>query len=201
MQPFILSMKTSSNFKGILLAGASLIILGLMLASAGDSPKQEAAIIPAAIVKSGQPLKAQEWLTLESIAKRAESMMAVATFVSTRVWPHGVRDNKGRLGIFIGCNRPLFAEKDERIVKPNEAWVVFGLIAAVKYSEGSQVGHIAFTDRDGIHGERWYYDLDMPTAREIHSMMFQGLVAPENAYHLIESSWVKVTAEHDYAVN
>ena len=198
-------MKTTPSPNGTQIFGTSLIFIGFLLASAGevmakDSLSLKASIIQTSITESGQPLKARELLTLENIAKRTESMMGVATFVSTHVWPHGVRDSKGRLGIFIGSSRPLFSEKDERIVEQKKAWIVFGLIAAVKYCEGSQVGHIAFTDWDGINGERWYYDLDMQTACEIHRWMLQGLVAPKHAYHLIESSWVKVTAEHDLAV-
>lgn len=81
-----------------------------------------------------------------------------------------------------------------------EAWVVFGMVAAVKYCEGSQVGHIAFTDVRGMFGEQWYYDLDMSDAQEIHRLLVHGLIQPARAYRMIVSSWQKVTVNHDLAV-
>ena len=128
-------------------------------------------------------------------------MMEVASFTPTRVWPHGVRDQQGRLGIFLSSARPLFGDPTPVIVQAKEAWVVFGLVAAVKYAEGSQLGHIAFTDSNGESSQGWYYDISMAEAREIHELMIRGLVLPENAYRLIEAAWQKVTPQHDYAVN
>jgi hypothetical protein len=140
-------------------------------------------------------------LPLEAIARRAQSMMEVASFTPTRVWPHGVRDRQGRLGIFVSSGRPILHDPTPAMVQAKEAWVVFGLIAAVKYSEGSQVGHVAFTDSNGETGERWYYDISMAEAREIHELMVRGILRPENAFKLIEAAWQKVTPQHEYAVN
>jgi len=123
-------------------------------------------------------------------------MMSVATFTTTRVWPHGVRDQQGRLGIFLSSERPVFHDSKPILVRAKEAWVVFGLIAAVKYSEGSQVGHLAFTDSNGETGERWYYDISMAEAREIHGMMIRGILKPENAFKVIETVWQKITTDH-----
>jgi hypothetical protein len=156
---------------------------------------------PSAESNAARALSRAEFLPLEAIAKRVQSMMSVASFTPTRVWPHGVRDQQGRLGIFLSSERPLFTDPAPTIVKAKEAWVVFGLVAAVKYSEGSQIRHIAFTDSQGETSERWYYDISMVEAREIHEMLIRGIVRPENAYRLIEAAWQKITPRHEYAVN
>jgi hypothetical protein len=151
--------------------------------------------------KAERALTRSELLPLEAIAQRAQSMMSVATFTPTRVWPHGVRDRQGRLGIFLCSERPILHDPAPDMVLAKEAWVVFGLVAAVKYSEGSQVGHVAFTDSSGETGERWYYDISMAEAREIHEMLISGILQPENAFRLIEAAWQKVTPQHEYAAN
>lgn len=150
---------------------------------------------------AARALTRAELLPLEAIAKRVQSMMSVDVFTPTRVWPHGVRDQQGRLGIFLSSERPLFNDPTPSIVKAKEAWVVFGLVAAVKYAEGSQIRHIAFTDTRGETTERWYYDISMAEAREIHEMLIRGIVRPENAYKLIEAAWLKITPHHEYTVN
>lgn len=150
--------------------------------------------------RAAAPLNRIELHKLEEIADRIECMMMVARSVSTRSWPHGVRDAKGRLGIFIGSSQPLFDEQDAQIAHNREAWVVFGLVAAVKYCEGTQVGHIGFTDTRGMFGEQWYYDLDMATAREIHRLLTHGLIPPAIAFRMINSAWQKVTVHHQLAV-
>uniref|UniRef100_UPI003782FFEC hypothetical protein n=1 Tax=Prosthecobacter sp. TaxID=1965333 RepID=UPI003782FFEC len=156
--------------------------------------------MPSAESKAARALSRAELLPLEAIARRAQSMMEVASFTPTRVWPHGVRDQQGRIGLFLSSQRPLFGDPTPEIVQAKEAWVVFGLVAAVKYSEGSQIRHIAFTDSQGETSERWYYDISMVEAREIHEMLIRGIVRPENAFNLIEAAWQKVTAEHHLAL-
>lgn len=151
--------------------------------------------------KAARALSRAELVPLEAIARRVQSMMSVATFTPTRVWPHGVRDQQARLGIFLSSERPLFNDHTPAMVQAKEAWVVFGLVAAVKYSEGSQVGHVAFTDSSGETGERWYYDISMAEAREIHELLVRGILRPENAFKLIEAAWQKITPQHEYAVN
>ncbi len=177
------------------------IIAGHESASSANAPSTVSRSMPTAESRAARALSRAELLPLEAIARRAQTMMEVASFTPTRVWPHGVRDQQGRLGIFLSSARPLFGDPKPVIVQAKEAWVVFGLVAAVKYAEGSQLGHIAFTDSRGETGERWYYDISMAEAREIHELMIRGLVRPENAYRLIEAAWQKVTPRHDYAVN
>jgi hypothetical protein len=155
---------------------------------------------PPAGSNAARALSRAELLPLEAIAGRVQSMMSEVAFTSTRVWPHGVRDQQGRLGIFLSSERPLFNDPTPAIVQAKEDWVVIGLVAAVKYSEGSQIRHIAFTDSRGETGEHWYYDISMVEAREIHEMLIRGIVRPENAYRLIEAAWQKVTAEHHLTI-
>ena len=150
--------------------------------------------------KAARALSRSELLPLESIARRAQSMMSIATFTATKVWPHGVRDQQGRLGIFLSSGRPLFNDSTPAVVNAKEIWAVLALLAAVKYSEGSEVGHIAFTDCNGETGERWYYDICMDDARRIQLMLLHGDVRHEEAFKLMELSWQKVTAEHHLAI-
>jgi len=177
---------------------SALLIAGNEIARSANNAQLSAVSQSAAPVeiKAGRPLIRSELLPLEAIARRVESMMSVATFTTTRVWPHGVRDQQGRLGIFLSSERPVFHDSKPILVRAKEAWVVFGLIAAVKYSEGSQVGHLAFTDSNGETGERWYYDISMAEAREIHGMMIRGILKPENAFKVIETVWQKITTDH-----
>lgn len=155
---------------------------------------------------AGNLLSSNELLHLENIARRTEAMMNHFNLVPTRVWPHAVTDAKGRQGLFISSLRPLFASTDERDVLAKRAWVVLGLIAAVKYAEGSQIGHIAFTDTDtdtdsdGFQEDRYYYDFDIAQARDIHRDLVSGRLALEEAFEIIASHWEKVTAEHDLAI-
>jgi hypothetical protein len=149
---------------------------------------------------AGRVLDRLELQALENIARRAESMMEVSNVVPTRVWAHAVTDARGRQGIFISSMRPLFDEKDEHLIQVKRAWVVFGLIAAVKYAEGSPLGHIAFTDADGLQGERCYYDLDIAPAREIQRDLIRGRLALDDAYDVIAARWEKVTSSHDLAI-
>ena len=150
--------------------------------------------------KAGVPLDHREFNALERIANRAESMLDVAAFAPTRVWPHGVRDRMGRKGIFISYSLPLLDASDASTIKTKRVWVVFSLIAAVKYAEGSDLGHIAFTDIDGMQGERWYYDIDIAAAREIHRRVVRGILPLDQGYDEIAAAWVKITPEHDLAV-
>ncbi len=200
-------MTSNHILVGLKLTTAVTLLSALM--SAGNETFASANAQPSVASQSAQPFESKaaqalsraELLPLEAIAGRAQSMMSVAKFTPTRVWPHGVRDRQGRLGIFLSSGRPLFNDPALSIVKAKEAWVVYGLVAAVKYSEGSQVGHVAFTDSSGETGERWYYDISMAEARKIHEMLISGILRLENAYSLIEAVWKKVTPQHEYAAN
>lgn len=178
---------------------ATALLIHLMsfgaLEAAGDHPASQPRH-----PQAGLPLDRVELLALQSIAERAESMLSIADAIPTRVWPHGVRDERGRQGLFIGSLRPLFEESHPRLMEARKAWVVVGLIAAVKYSEGSQVGHIAFTDANGLQGGKFYYDIDITNARAIHRDILIGALALDKAYEVIATKWEKVTAEQSLAV-
>jgi hypothetical protein len=201
------TMTSNHLLTGLNLATAVTLLSAVLVAgnenvsSAKTQSSTASQSAPPAKSYAARALSRAELLPLEAIAKRVQSMMSVASFTPTRVWPHGVRDQQGRLGIFLSSKRFLFDDPTPAIVQAKEAWVVFGLVAAVKYSEGSQVGHVAFTDSNGETGERWYYDISMAEAREIHEMLIRGIVRPENAYRLIEAAWQKITPHHEYAVN
>lgn len=200
-------MTSNQMFLGLKLTTAASLLSALMIA--GNETVSSANAQPLVVTRNAESVESKaaralsraELLPLEAIARRAQSMMSVVRFTPTRVWPHGVRDRQGRLGIFLSSERPLFNDPTIDMVKAKEAWVVFGLLAAVKYSEGSQVEHVAFTDRSGETGERWYYDISMAKAREIHELIVRGILRPEKAFKLIEAAWQKVTPQHEYAVN
>jgi hypothetical protein len=195
-------MTSNHLITGFNLATSVIVLTAVMIAS--NETVSSANAQPSAASQSARPIESKaaralsraELLPLEAIAQRTQSMMSVATFTPTRVWPHGVRDQQGRLGIFLSSERPILHDPTPAMVQAKEAWVVFGLIAAVKYSEGSQVGHVAFTDSSGETAERWYYDISMAEAREIHELLVRGILRPENAFKLIESAWQKVTTDH-----
>ena len=186
-------MKTSQLLTAFNLTAAACmlpvhVLVGMeSLAASAQSPR-------------GRVLDRVELHALENIARRAQSMMELSNVVPTRVWPHAVTDARGRQGLFISSMRPMFDENDEYLIKFKRAWVVLGLIAAVKYAEGSQLGHIAFTDVDGLQGERCYYDLDIAPAREIHRDLIRGHLALDDAYDVIAARWEKVTCSHDLAI-
>jgi len=147
-------------------------------------------------------LNRQELHVLSVLACRTESMMTLASFTQSHVWPHGVRDHQGRIGLFIGSSEPLIHAKDPALFEAGKSWVVLGVIAAAKYAEGSAVDpdHIAFTDSEGLNGERWYYDLDMKIARRLHRQMVDGVLKPTQAYDLIAAAWRKVSAPPELAL-
>lgn len=191
---------------------ARILVIAGMALSVGMIPGKETVIPSSAPPASsqtvlvgdsrgGRALSRAELLPLEAVAGRVQSMMSEIAFTFTRVWPHGVRDEQGRIGIFLSSERPLFNDPTPAIVQAKEDWVVIGLVAAVKYAEGSQIRHIAFTDSRGETGERWYYDLSMAEAREIHGLMIRGVLHPENAYRVIEARWQKVTPQQKYTMN
>jgi hypothetical protein len=143
----------------------------------------------------GAVLGREELDGLKAISQNISSMMTVTDFVHTQVWPHAVRDSKGRAGIFISCSFPLLSSQGEKAAIARESWVILAVIAAVKYSEDSAVPlqHLAFTDPNGENQSSWYYDLDMDVARYIHRQLVHGGMSKQQAYAMVERSWVKVS--------
>jgi hypothetical protein len=143
----------------------------------------------------GKVLGREELAELKTISKNISEMMTVTDYVHTDVWPHAVRDSKGRAGVFVSCSYPILSTSGEAAAIARESWVTLAVIAAVKYSEGSVVPlqHLAFTDPNGETQSSWYYDLDMDIARYVHRQLVHGGMSRQQAYAMVERSWVKVT--------
>jgi hypothetical protein len=186
-------MKTNQMFISFCLANACIALPMPVLADikVSSSPSKPTA---------GHVLDRNEFHILENIAHRAESMMQLSNFIHTRVWPHAVTDARGRQGIFIDSSRPVLQENEGPLAIAKRPWVVFGLIAALKYAEGTSLGHIAFTDTDSFKKGRYYYDLDIILAREIQRDLLRGRLTPEQAYDAIVKHWEKITPTQGIAL-
>ena len=147
-----------------------------------------------------QALNRRALLVLEEVARRTQEAMVRLKTVETRVWPHSVRDRHGRQGLFIAADPALLSRTDAEAQRLRQAWVVCGLISAVKHAEGSQLGHIAFTETRAVSQPAFYYDLDMATAREIHRLLSHGVLSLEQGYRMINASWRKISVDREYAV-
>ncbi len=145
-------------------------------------------------------LNREELHELNSITKNIAEMMSLPDLIHTSVWPHAVRDSKGRTGIFVSCSFPLLSTSGEMVQTAREHWVLLAVIAAVKFLEGSsvQIQHLGFTDPNGTMDNSWYYDLDMNTARYIHRQLAHGGMSKDQAFALIERSWIKITEDPDH---
>ena len=143
----------------------------------------------------GEVLNRNELHTLSAISQKMEFMINPSEFKHTRVWPHGVRDEKGRIGLLISCANPFAKLTTGPESEGFKAWVIYAVIAAVKYSEGSPVpiDHLGFTEFGDTSGDKWYWDLDMATARLVHKNLFSERLTAEEAYAIITQSWSRVT--------
>lgn len=138
----------------------------------------------------------EEVRTLTRIGEKISSMMNVGQTMTCKVWPDFNTDLAGRHGIFIACPEPLFTTSNEEEMKRKRSWIIFAVIAAVKYAEVNRgaVDYIAITDPLGMIGERWYYQLEMTSAAKVQrQLIFEG-IGFEKAYKTIIASWHKVTA-------
>jgi hypothetical protein len=143
----------------------------------------------------GEVLNRSELHTLSAISQKMEFMINPADFNHTRVWPHGVRDERGRIGLFISCAYPFAQMTAGPELEGFKAWVIYTVIAAVKYSEGSPVpvDHLGFTEFSDSSGDKWYWDLDMANAKLVHKKLFSKGLTPEEAYSIITKTWTRVT--------
>lgn len=116
----------------------------------------------------------EEMSALTKIAQRIEGMMTLAHDVHTRVWAQGVRDPDGRIGLFIAFSQPFIAPTKSPEMDDRKAWVLLAVFAITKHTEGSPVSpdYIGFTDRTGLNGDRWFYKLEMSTARQVQRQLF-----------------------------
>ena len=143
----------------------------------------------------GEVLNRSELHTLSAISQKMEFMINPAEFNHTRVWPHGVRDGRGRIGLFISCAYPFTEMTTGPELEGFKAWVIYTVIAAVKYSEGSPVpvDHLGFTEFDNSSGDKWFWDLDMASAKLVHKKLFSKGITADEAYAIITKSWTRVT--------
>jgi|GEM_PF-695022 len=139
----------------------------------------------------------QERHFMEHVAPSIWSMTLAGSIADTHVWPHGGRDRQARLGDFLCSSMSLLPQFEPADEKERRAWVLLGLSATVKYFEGSDLGHIAYTDSTGMIGENCYYYSDISDVRLIHRSNLSGsLRLKDDACDAIFSNWVKVTADH-----
>jgi hypothetical protein len=143
----------------------------------------------------GKVLNRSELHTLSAISQKMEFMINPAEFNHTRVWPHGVRDERGRIGLFISCAYPFTEMTTGPELEGFKAWVIYTVIAAVKYSEGSpvRIDHLGFAEFGDSSGDKWYWDLDMATAKLVHKKLFSKGITADEAYSIITKSWARVT--------
>lgn len=133
---------------------------------------------------------------LTRIGEKISSMMNAGHTVTSKVWPDFNTDIQGRRGIFIACSHPLTPTSNEEDILRQRTWLLFAVIATVKYSETSRgaVDYIAITDPLGQSGERWYYKLEMEKAAQIHHQFVNERLSLEESCNMIVSSWHKVTS-------
>ncbi len=148
-----------------------------------------------------QVLERHEIQALGDVARGVELLLRRTQFSGTRVWPHAVRDSKGRTGLIIMAHRPLLMSMNMEDIDIRRTWVLVSLIAAARQMEitESQLDHLALTDREGMTGQLWYYDVDMQIARSIYKELNEGSITGDQAYQQVTSSWKLVTADNSMA--
>lgn len=137
----------------------------------------------------------EELRQLTKIVAGIKSMMAVDQAAKTGVWWDAVSDPEGRIGIFMACSQPLAVAINNPGLDMRKSWVLLAVLAAVKYTEDSPVtvSYIAFTDPQGLSGDRWFYKLDMSDAALVRSEILNGRISMEQGYDKIVAAWRRVT--------
>lgn len=186
-------MKTSALIPLWLLAAASPPLLG-------NNPQHH----PATARLGSQHtslLSRQDWHSLSSAARQMEHLLHQAQSVTTRVWPHAVRDASGRAGLIVMAQRPLLMAMNMEDIETRETWVLISVLAAAKESAESPLplDHLALTDTEGAQGQLWYYDVDMSLARQLYLQLKDRQITMDTAYREIVRSWRLVTASHEVA--
>lgn len=133
--------------------------------------------------------------TLNQTSRRIASMMdAILPFEST-VWPHAIRDELGRTGIFLAPSIPFETLAAAPENEPLIGWIVCAILASGKYLEtvSFPVHHICLTDPTGMRGDLWCYDIDIATVRYLHRHLAAGSLTAEEAYQTLTARWKKIT--------
>jgi hypothetical protein len=178
------------------------IIPLLTLPTLSLQAKQPAYVSPS-FSKNTQPkvLQRHEIQALGNVARGVEMMLRQTQFEGTRVWPHAVRDSQGRTGLIVMAHRPLLMSMNMEDIDIRRTWVLVCLIAAARQMQTteSQLDHIALTDREGMTGDPWYYDVDMQVAHRIYMQLNEGSINGEQAYQQVINTWKLVTKDNSMA--
>lgn len=140
-------------------------------------------------------LTRHEWHQLGDAAWQISMLIQNAQPVATQVWPHAARDSAGRAGLIIKAERPLMMTLNVEDIRLRAAWTLAAVLAAGRFVEleGLPVDHLALTDADGAHHQKWYYDVDVQTARHVFVGLRDRKISMDQAYSMITSSWKLVT--------
>lgn len=98
--------------------------------------------------------------------------------------------------MFIWSEKPLLSAGSGEMSESAKRWIILGVVAASKYLETSPtpVDFIAFTDSKADTGPRWYLELDVESARNIHRRIVKGYLDTDEAFPEIERSWKRISA-------
>ncbi|MCA1962541.1 MAG: hypothetical protein LDL31_01190 [Prosthecobacter sp.] len=142
-----------------------------------------------------------ELQALMEAARGVEAFIRRTPHAGARVWPHAVRDGKGRAGLIIQAHRPLLMTVSLEDIDRRKSWVLSAIIAAARQVELTEapVDHLALTDTEGVTGQKWYYDVDIALARRVFSGLLSGTLSPDDAYATVIRSWKLVTADSQLA--
>ncbi len=178
------------------------IIPVLALQVMGLQAQQPLRASPSSVKKdSSRVLLRHEIQALGDVARGIEHMLRHTQFTGTQVWPHAVRDSQGRAGLIVMAHRPLLMSMNMEDIDIRRTWVLVSLIAAARQMQitESQLDHIALTDREGMTGDLWYYDVDIQVAHRIYKQLHEGIITGEQAYQQVVDSWKLVTKENSMA--
>ena len=142
-------------------------------------------------------LPQEELESLNQTSTRIASMMDAILPFDTVVWPHAIRDEQGRNGLFLAPRVPfatLATDPDQEALK---GWLVCAILAVGKYAEAASVPlhHIGFTDASGMGRDLWYLDIDIGTIIQLHRRLVSGTLSTDDAFQELTSRWKKLTRD------
>lgn len=139
-------------------------------------------------------LSLEEYESLSMMSRRVMGMMAEILPFYTEVWPHAVRDSRGRAGLIVVSSVPL----EELATSTNQdsfkGWLVCAIVALGKYSAitGVPIQHVCFTDINGASEQRWCYDADMSLVCGLHRSLVTGSITADEAHAALVSHWRRI---------
>lgn len=141
-------------------------------------------------------LSREEFENMQHLARRVSSMMGEILPFQTRVWPHAVRDSKGRAGLFLESALPMASLSGTPDQEYFKGWLVCAVLAVGKYSvmPGVELDHVCFTDASGAEA-RWFYDVDIALVRNLHRGLVHKELSADEVYDQLISQWKRLEAE------